>query len=505
LDWILKLYYLSSKFRIFNYLSSKLVSQKLNQAVLYYNYNNEDDRHIFSINVVNASIIVFLLIFFSIFLALSYINLYYAILIGLTFSILISKKIYYYLIVQFNLEFESYLQFLDLVYQDLLIIIKSTGTLFDFFQYVSNSSYPIISEQFRYMLKKINMGESPEDLLLNYLNIIPNETFRENILSFLSSNQISNSYFKELPEFSLEIGYKYEKYTSQLDSRLTALITVNIFLPILTMILFSFYASTIPFLYLILIPSHITLLLIMKNLLIKKGVEILGTELQHDAKEFNTLTNFLILFSNNLRQMNSPERAMYNSLLIMKKNITNTKFLNFNNLLLIDIHFDELWNRFTNFFENKQIRVILNLIGRMLKKSSPETGIRIQNILFNLESNKKLILKRKILLNSLQFKSFILLIILSCLIGLLSNLMPFIGHFFQFMNSLNFYSDIIQISVINSFIILITFSIIIFYTSYTILKLLNSKNYLIISIINLCLYWLFYYFTWCLLNFILNL
>jgi len=317
LDWILKLYYLSSKFRIFNYLSSKLVSQKLNQAVLYYNYNNEDDRHIFSINVVNASIIVFLLIFFSIFLALSYINLYYAILIGLTFSILISKKIYYYLIVQFNLEFESYLQFLDLVYQDLLIIIKSTGTLFDFFQYVSNSSYPIISEQFRYMLKKINMGESPEDLLLNYLNIIPNETFRENILSFLSSNQISNSYFKELPEFSLEIGYKYEKYTSQLDSRLTALITVNIFLPILTMILFSFYASTIPFLYLILIPSHITLLLIMKNLLIKKGVEILGTELQHDAKEFNTLTNFLILFSNNLRQMNSPERAMYNSLILI--------------------------------------------------------------------------------------------------------------------------------------------------------------------------------------------
>ena len=495
MNWIVKTYKLAGSIKFFRNLGSKFRSEKLLNAIRFFNYYNEENLLISSEDVGAGTILTFLITFIVSNITLIYFNLYFSLLFSFIISLILSRKIYSFILNNYQFQYLNSLQFLDLMYQDFLIIISSTQSIFDAIQFIANSNYPVISRNFKDMIKKINSGHSPERLLLKYINTINNDTFKTRLLDIISYNSRINDVNYKNQEFSLELTSKYQEYTKQLDTRITILISINIFLPILTITLFSFYISINNFLIIILLPFHVFLLLILKKTLLKKDFFILG-EKDLSSNEFNELIQFLSIFANNLQMNNSPEISLLKSMKKYNGSIKNNLNTLSTNLLMKDMHLDEAWRTLIYNMESTQSKVLLNLIKRMLKKSSYETGIRLKNIIKNIYLNKRIIDERSILLKSQQFKVVILLFILSGLMGLMTNIIPIFGQLFQIINNGNFTEILFpQYNFLNILPVLFTFSSILFITSKVITKVIRLNNSILYSISNLLIYLLISYFT----------
>ncbi|MHA1694615.1 MAG: hypothetical protein ACTSYZ_08175 [Candidatus Helarchaeota archaeon] len=494
MDWILNFYKISAKLTLLNRFCKKFYSEELNKAVNYYNYDKRAVIDLHSDDIIKSAILSFIISFFSFFFILSLINFYFSILISLIFSLIISKKIYGYLIIQFHIQQDNFLQYLDLIYQDFILILKSSGTLLDCIKYVSKSDYPIISGYFKEIVKKINMGQTPEHLLIEFAGIIANPTFKENFLSLLSSDIHNNDLINKNPKFSVELLSKYQKTTEQLQVRFTILITINIFLPIITIVLFSIYLASNPWFILILIPFHLFILIILKKSLIKRSFVFFGESVNQE-KELILLLNFLDVFSNYLCLNNSPEIALFKSIKLLKLNSSFFKnpemFIQINNF-----EFNEYWNNLINNFKEQKNKILLKLILKMLSKNSLETGKRIKNILDNIEFNRKLIAKRKTIIKSIQFKVLILMSIFSILMGLFTNILPIFSLFFQQVtNGLFIQNNFILFDNKIIIPIIITNTILVFFTSKIIFKTINFQKSLPISLLFILIYFISFYFT----------
>ncbi|TFF88081.1 MAG: hypothetical protein EU549_03670 [Promethearchaeota archaeon] len=420
--------------------------------------------------------------------------------VSVILSLILARKVYSYPIIKYKIQKSSFLQYLDLVYQDFLIILKSNGTVFDFIKYISESNYPVIAKKFKEMIKNLNYGSDPERLLLNFINFTGIRTFKEKMLFILSSNLKKGLILNDKPEFSLELTTSYQKYTKQLNTRITIITTINIFLPLLSIILFSIYFAVNPFSYLILIPFHFLILYILKKSLLKKEFLLLGA-LKNNENEFNSLLIFLMLFSNYLKMNNSPEIALIKSIKLINSNsnLSSYQFRLPNEL--IEYHLEDFWMKLIHNFKHYQSKILLKLILRMLNKNSQETGLRIENILDNIKSNRKIISERKIIIKSLQFKSLLLLFILSCLIGLFSTIIPIIGNFFQliFIYPSNF-SMQNEYSLISYLPLLLTYSSIIISTTIIILNIVRIKKIYHFSIVFFIIYISIFYGSYILVN-----
>ncbi|MHA1268203.1 MAG: hypothetical protein ACTSPY_00330 [Candidatus Helarchaeota archaeon] len=503
MNWLIKIYHYSSRLRILNNLTKIFISRKLTESINYYNYNKNPEEQLNPYGITNASMISFLICFISIFLSFYFINYYISIFISLIFGLIISKKVYSYLIIQYRIHKDNFLQYLDLIYQDFLLIINSSGTILDCVKYIAQSKYPVISDYFKNIQKRINMGYVPEVLLIEFLEITSNQTFKENILSLISSNLNKKFITNNNPEFSIELKTKFQKQTTILESKLTIITTINIFLPIITITIFSIYFASNLYLFFLLIPFHLLLLNLLKKSLLNKDFTFLGNIIGYE-KELNQLINLLTTFANYLRLGNSPEVSLFKSFKLMetKSEYSSEKY----NITIRNYTFDEVWNNLENRFLENQSRILLRLVSKMIKKNSIETGIRIKNILDNIKSNKRIVAKRKLLLKSVQFKLIILLIILSSLMGLMANILPIFGQFFQIIIG-NQYINISDLSIsINNIVpILITFLVIIFFTSKTMLDIVKFRYTIPISMILIILFFSIYYGTYILLNFVLSI
>ncbi|TFF98802.1 MAG: hypothetical protein EU547_00555 [Promethearchaeota archaeon] len=350
------------------------------------------------------------------------------------------------------------------------------------------------------MIEKINCGLDPKKLFIEFMDAIGVESFQEKVLSILSLNFDRDFISNNNPEFSMELLSKYENYTKQLETRLTIIITINIFLPIITITLFSFYFSLNSLYFLLLLPFHLSILYILKKSLLKKQIEILGAR---QEESFEDLITFLTLLSNYLKLNNSPEIALTKSIYMFDQKLTSNISLIIGDLFYKGNDLEDIWRKLIlKFGRNNQSRVLLNLIFKMLRKNSIETGFRLKNIIENININKKLIAKRKILIKSMQFKVFLLLGTLTCLIGLITNIIPLIGSFFQVFINPNFLDHLYINNTYLFFIpILISISIIIFFVSYTILNIVEIKKNRVYSVLFVIIYLLVYYGTEFIFNF----
>ncbi|MHA1269493.1 MAG: hypothetical protein ACTSPY_06855 [Candidatus Helarchaeota archaeon] len=495
MNWIINTYKFFGKIRIFRSIGQKFKSKKLLDAINFFNYYNDSQDFLTIEEVGAATVFTFLITFVISNIIFLIYNPLISLLISFIFSLIIARKLYYYLINSYEFQYLNSLQFLDLIYQDFLIIKNSTHSIFDAIEFIANSNYPIISKNFKNMIIRINSGELPEVALLRYVNSVSSYTFRERMINLLSYDMKTDKKVSRNEDFSLELTSKYQEYTKQLDTRMTILISVNIFLPILTITLFSFYLTINNYLIMILIPFHLLLLFILKKNLIKKEFFILGDE-SRTAKEFDELILLLSLFSNHLQMNNSPEISLLKSIMTYRGTIKNKLLEISKDLMLNNPTIDEIWNNLINILENSQSKVLLKLIRRMLKKSAYETGVRLKNIIDNINFNKKIIKKRQILLKSQQFKVIILLFILSGLMGLMTNIIPLFSQFFLVINS-GIYPELFTLNndLITLLPILITFSIILFFTSKTITNVIKFKKSLILSVLVLFIYFSIVYLT----------
>ncbi|TFF89352.1 MAG: hypothetical protein EU549_00915 [Promethearchaeota archaeon] len=495
MNWIIKTYKFAGNIKILNKLGAKLRSNKLRKALHFFNYYNDKKLIISSENVGAGTILIFIISLILTNLCLIFFNILISLLISFIFALIISRKFYYYIINYHKIRYLNSLQFLDLVYQDFLIILNSTNSIFDAILFIANSSYPIISKDFKDIVKAINLGEKPETLLLNYIDSISNQTFRERMTNLISYNLKTDAKNKKNKEFSTELGSKYQEYTKQLDTRLTILIGINVFLPILTTTLFSFYIAINSYFILILLPFHVFILMLLKKVLLKREFFILGAN-DTDSNEFNELILFLSIFSNQLMMNNSPENSLIKSLKIYKGEIQEILDNTIFDLLMMDYHIHKVMDNLIDNLKSNQSKVILNLTNRMLKKDSKETGYRLNNIIDNIQSNRKIVEKRNILLKSQQFKVLILLFILSGLMGLMTNIIPLFNQFFQVFMGQEFTEiTLTENSFFDLVPIILTFGVILFITSKAITSAIKFKKSYFYSIIVLFVYLLIVYGT----------
>ena len=155
---------------------------------------------------------------------------------------------------------------------------------------------------------------------------------------------------------------------------------------------------------------------------------------------------------------------------------------------------DKFWEHLIHNMENKQSKVLLHLVKRMLKKSSTETGTRLKNIIHNININKQYIEKRNVLLKSLQFKVLILLFVLGGLMGVMTNIIPFFSQFFQIMNNGSFTEiTFSQQNIFTLLPIVFTLGTILFITAKIITKAIKLRNSLFYSLIVFLVYLLVVY------------
>jgi len=391
----------------------------------------------------------------------------------------------------------QYLQYLELVYQDFLLITKTDGTILDCIEHVGNSNYPFLSNKFKIFIKEINEGETPENLLLQFITFISNKSFENRMISILNKSiNLSDDRFELNDEFSIELVSNYQKYVNELETRLITIITINIFTPIITITLFSIYFSINPISIFILIPIHYLLIHIMKASLIKKEMTFFG---QDSRDNLDDLLTFLIIFSNYLEKNISPEIALIKSIIKMNYNLNFKELYNY--ILFNDIKFRDLWERLLDIYKDDDSKSILEFIYRILIKNSLESSKRIKIIIKNIELNRKIIEKRNLIYKSLQFKVSILLFIFSVLMGIISYIIPFLSQIFKIFlfNDINF--NINFLFEINNFLIILNISIIIFINSYSILSIIKQKDKLIKSFIFLGLYLFSFYLVFTFFNY----
>ncbi|MHA2013823.1 MAG: hypothetical protein ACTSWG_15770, partial [Candidatus Helarchaeota archaeon] len=227
---------------------------------------------------------------------------------------------------------------------------------------------------------------------------------------------------------------------------------------------------------------------------IKRSFVFFGESVNQE-KELILLLNFLDVFSNYLCLNNSPEIALFKSIKLLKLNSSFFKnpemFIQINNF-----EFNEYWNNLINNFKEQKNKILLKLILKMLSKNSLETGKRIKNILDNIEFNRKLIAKRKTIIKSIQFKVLILMSIFSILMGLFTNILPIFSLFFQQVtNGLFIQNNFILFDNKIIIPIIITNTILVFFTSKIIFKTINFQKSLPISLLFILIYFISFYFT----------
>lgn len=467
------------------FLSLRIENERLNLATQHF-----FDKYLLSPQEISctAIFIFFLFIFISIMLTFFFISLIFLIFgfsIGYIFYNLILNK----LILEYEKEKLLILQYIEIAFQEFLIILSTTKSIFDSIFYISQGRYPYISKKFREMIQSINEGADPESSLYNFAINQPSEPLRERILNIIATNYSQNTIIEEFEKNLVEKENEYETYTKQLDSSLILIIGISSFIPILftiTVLLNGWENNVwiIIFIFLFLI-----LINYLKNFLLKSKFLIFGSfenEKSNTSKkkldkmklEFEELVTFLSFFGNFLKRNFSIEMALIEAV-YKYKGILKPKFLEIlNNILLNNISFESAWDKFSQSFLNDPSNKVLSLIKRMLLKDSIEAGFQIISLLTQLKKNQNLIQKREIIYKTQQFKIKLISLISGFILGLLISLAPLFSLAFSFSNlSLKFQNLLFKfINYYNFMPLILTIISNLIISSYNLAKIVQINN-----------------------------
>ena len=430
-----------SKYNFFKSLSSKLENPQLVLASkhLFNKY------FLFSQEIYGTASIIFLLsMIFSTLLFISTKSL-----LILIVGFIIGYFIYNYIVNKLLIEYENekfvILKYVEITFQEFLIILSTTQSIFDSILFISQGNYPFISKKFRNLIWKINLGANPESALYNFAINQPSVPLKERILSILATNFSQDMIIEELERNLIEKETEYQKFTKELDSKLILLLGFCTFIPLLLLIAIilngwvnNYWIFLFPIIYLLLIN-------IAKRKLIKSTFFIFGsydsenyggnkTNIKHIRSEFEELLKFLSFFGNFLKRGYSVEQALINSINryegILKMKLKNLV----NDILLENSSFSAALDKFSQNCLNFQSIQIINLIKRMLEKDSIKSGNQIISLITNLKKNQNLIKKRELVYESQQFKVQIISMISSFVLGLLASLSPIFSLAINFSN-----------------------------------------------------------------------
>lgn len=198
------------------------------------------------------------------------IGIMFNILVGAMLSIamfvLASNFAITYLPKKYNKNRWTIARYADFILEELLFILSSTGSIFDFILLVANADYPIISTEFKSLANQVNSGEKPEKLLINFAINQPSETLKIHIPAILKSSEISeNLVDRTIKIAQREVRNEYQKHTLELEGRLLIVMGIGFFIPIVVSLGLLLRGMGANPLILILIPIQIMILVILEK------------------------------------------------------------------------------------------------------------------------------------------------------------------------------------------------------------------------------------------------
>ncbi len=265
----LSLYF--SKIPLFKKIGLLIISKRLISACNYYrDYYNLKAEEI-SAACIGLTVLIIILggVSFTIFRLL--IILPAASIIAIT-----TPSLFYYKIInEYDNENRKISRYADEITQNFIFAFQLSSSIFDALKYVAKAEYPVISDKFKEIIYKVNLGENPHKLLEEFLKKQPSEALRNNLLHIIKTRKVDSHYEEILGvESHRTLREEYENFTLQVENKIMIVAASNVFLPLILGLGLIFWGlGETPF-FIILIPVHLVLSLALKKKLLKKRDEL---------------------------------------------------------------------------------------------------------------------------------------------------------------------------------------------------------------------------------------
>lgn len=395
---------------------------------------------------VNKGNFVFFIISFIIFLISSFLLTKFNFLLNVSLSFLLALVISYtfsqYLYKEIIKKENQLNALLYIVKINFSLIQKSHGDNADhainFIKLISEFNLPI-SDEFRIMFNKVQLGENPEMLLSKI--ITPSLDFNSYINELLLTNFSNN---QRLNENSLE--KKFRKYLREIESKLSILFFFGLFVPLGLCFLILFQRINY-FILISILPLFFISLKTLHKKFLKNNFYLIGLINNYSKEEkakFNEFVSFLLSFTMNLQKNSSPELAFVKAFTQNEHHYTILETplkTQISHLLNFSCTFDELLEKLQIELKSIRYRIILDVIGKLVSQNAFLSHGKISEILNEISIHQRLENKLEIIIKGEQFKVLLFLFLLPIIIGGIGGLFPlfnFIMGNLSLNNSLNF-------------------------------------------------------------------
>ncbi|MFX0046859.1 MAG: hypothetical protein ACFE8G_01700 [Candidatus Hermodarchaeota archaeon] len=347
--------------------------------------------------------------------------------------------------------------FLYIVKINFSLIQKSHGDKTDhainFIKLISEYRLPI-SQEFRNMFNKIQLGENPEILLSKV--ITPSLDFNLYMKELLVSNFSSNC---RLNENSLE--KEFRKYLREIESKLSILFFFGLFFPLGLCFLILF--QTINYFILIsILPLFFITLKILNKKFLKNNFFLLGLINNYSKEEkarFKEFISFLLSLTMHLQKNSSPELAFVSAysqnegyFRVLEKPLKTQ----ISQLLNFSCTFDEILENLQIELRSIRYKIILDVIGKLVAQNAYLSHEKISEILNEISIHQKLENRLEMIIKGERFKVLLFLFLLPIIIGGIGGLFPlfnFVMRNISLKSELNF-SVLFEILFTYEFIII---------------------------------------------------
>ena len=135
--------------------------------------------------------------------------------------------------------------------------------------------------------------------------------------------------------------------------------------------------------------------------------------------------------------------------------------------------FKHSWLALKSKIRNSQINFLLDLIDRMLSKSSLESGTRLASIIRQLNANRELIREREGIIKAQHFKIKLLIFVMAGILGLIAGLTPLLMQIFDMLSSP---AAVVEFNFLSSFFLMASLFIMTIYSAYFLTKLVRINK-----------------------------
>jgi len=453
--------------------------------------------NITSEGVVSASYltsVLFLIVIVSL-LTLVGINIFVAILLSLTTSILVYFIMVTYPVSLMNSYKLGLSEEADLVFEQFLLVFQSGGTIFDAIEMVANSKHPLLSAQFQTMIRKINLGVSPEQCISEFAANQPSDDLRRYLMAILSSLEEKTDLLDLLSGESFEADTSLRQRNLEVESRLLIVAALVTYLPIMMTLAISLagYASNL--VVLLLAPLFISLNALLRSRFSKSfsayfdrpQKEGLSAPSQDEIiREYDEFLNFMILIGERLRMGDTLEVALpevrddigpeVQSIIDPAINSVYWKHQSLSSALQLS----------QDIAIGQRVASLISMIEKMCEMSARDAGERISRIAARLVKRSAVVKERDSIIAAQKIKVYILSITSAIVLGLLSALAPFL-YIGQFLYS-GGDGGIVPITSADIYPLVITLCIVTGSSAYQNVKMVDGRRARILAILCLLLY-----------------